>query len=249
MGDPAASGDVLSDVATSRVEMNHVEDGKPLFVGKGMLDFVHDRGLLSMSSGPGGPALPGGRMQVRIMGQTGYTGWTFSGGTRWVKDVDTTPRGSDRFIPGLGGPGLQDLLDVLTKSSNKIDKLEREEVRGVSTTHYRARFDSKKLDEYLPKGADPVVEAWIDDAGVVRRVSVPDADGVTVVEYFDFGVDFDVEAPPADEIVSEEEFSKLIVKWCKEQPKDRNNLFCNGIAGEGSSGGEPEPGPIETVEK
>jgi len=248
-GDPDASGDEMSDVVTSRVEVRIVEDGKPLFVGNGMLDFVHDRGLLSISSAPGGPAIPGGRMQLRIMGRTAYAGWTFSGETRWQKEFDTAPRGSDRFIPGLGGPSPQDLLGVLTKSSNEIDELESEEVRGVSATHYRARFDSKRLDEFLPESIEPVVEAWIDDAGVVRRVSVPGSDGVTVVDYFDFGVEIDVDAPPADEIVSEEEFSKLIEKWCREQPNDAQSLFCGVLSGEGSGGGEIEPGPIETVEK
>ena len=188
-------------------------------------------------------------MQLRIMGRMGYTGWTFSGETRWQKEFETTPSRSDRFIPGLGGPSPQDLLRVLTKSSNKIDELESEEVRGVSATHYRARFDPKRFAENLPKSIEPVVEAWIDDAGVARRVSVPGSDGATVVDYFDFGVEVDVEAPPADEIVSEEEFSKLIEKWCRERPKDGHSLFCDAFAAGGSGFGETETDPIETVEK
>jgi len=238
--DTAGSDDV-SDVATSRVSIRVGK--KPLFVGEGTLDFAGDRGELSMSSGPGGPAIPGGRMQVRLFGRTGYTGWTFSGRTSWQKESDTATTGSDRFIPGLGGGKPQDLLSALTKSSKTIEKLEDEKIRGVSATHYR--FEPKSLDEDLPQGANAVVDAWFDQAGVVRRVSVPDPEGPIVADYFDFGVEVDVEAPPADQVISEDEFSKLIEKWCKEQPSERQTLFCGFTAEDSGSGSDP--GPTETV--
>ena len=43
---------------------------------------------------------------------------------------------------------------------------------------------------------------------------------VEVVDLFDFGVPVDVEAPPANEVVSEEEFDKLMEKECAEHCED-----------------------------
>ena len=48
-------------------------------------------------------------------------------------------------MPGPGGTSPDRLLKDLIKSSKKVEKLGSEEIRGVTTTHYRAHLDKTKL--------------------------------------------------------------------------------------------------------
>jgi hypothetical protein len=61
----------------------------------------------------------------------------------------------------------------------------------VDTTRYRGRLDIG--------GVKGTIELWVDDEDVVRKLRQADGDttdGFTRVrEYFDFGVEVDVEAP------------------------------------------------------
>lgn len=92
------------------------------------------------------------------------------------------------------------LVDALDHDA--AEEVGTEELDGVSTTHYRV------------PGDDGDAEVWLDDEGRVRRFSFPlptpddvpegidVADGAVVtVEYFDFGVEVDIEVPPAEDRV------------------------------------------------
>jgi hypothetical protein len=102
--------------------------------------------------------------------------------------------------------------------SDDVENLGREDVRGVSTTHYRASFDLEQVyrsagavtdedafAELLEQYRSTVMttEAWVDDDGLVRRTvtSIPLADGTQEVkaEFFDFGVKVDSSVPSDDE--------------------------------------------------
>lgn len=117
--------------------------------------------------------------------------------------------------------GLQALRGV----SDDAEEVGREDVRGEQTTRYSGTLDAKKalevvqgplrdqLDEVL-KGSDVdrvPFDAWIDDEGRIRRldqtltITNPEAEAqelevVTRLEFYDFGVAVDVEAPPASAV-------------------------------------------------
>jgi hypothetical protein len=136
-----------------------------------------------------------------------------------------------------------------------VDKLGSEEIRGVTTTHYRAHLDKTKAGLGILKDEPGVVDAWIDDQGLPRRIRVPfggENEAAGVFDLFDFGVPVDVEAPPANEIVSEDKMDKLMEKECAtadKAPEDRNPLcalFGVTLVSEPSSG-DIQISPTETV--
>ena len=108
------------------------------------------------------------------------------------------------------------ILASFKQVSGAVEGLGDETVRGVPTRNYRLTLDLERLIETAPpdkraelrreleerKEKTQPVEVWIDDAGLARRIGfVVDGEPVTV-DFFDFGIDVDVEAPPADQVES-----------------------------------------------
>ena len=61
--------------------------------------------------------------------------------------------------------------------------------------------------------------------GLARRIQIPygsDA-GRRSFDLYDFGVEVDIEAPPAEEILSEEEFEKMMEKECSRREATRTH--------------------------
>jgi hypothetical protein len=115
-------------------------------------------------------------------------------------------------------------LQYLRGASDDFEEVGEEEVRGVETTHYRGTIDLHKAVEQLPEnaresferaidliGTDELpLDVWIDGDGMARRMKyeqpLPSAGGEEgamelTMEFFDFGVDVDVEPPPSDEVI------------------------------------------------
>jgi hypothetical protein len=209
------SGDALKDASSSRVEWRLEGKDVPdwaLFRTTGTIDYAHSRGQL-VFEGKSDSA----QARVLLVGRDSYMGAKVGDTVYWVKASRGDTRVADRFLPGPGGTTPDRLLDDLTKASTKVEKLGSEQIRGVTTTHYRAQLDKTKLGVDGNADQPGVVDAWIDDHGLSRRIRVPnggDDDVANVVDLFDFGVSVDVEAPPADDILTEEAFSKLMEKAC-----------------------------------
>jgi hypothetical protein len=114
------------------------------------------------------------------------------------------------------------MLAYLRATSGKIDEIGKEDVRGVETTHYRAKVDLDKVAEQAPPnlrrtfrasiqslkrglGSDQIpVDVWIDEDNLVRRLQehLPVAGGGKIdfsVDFYDFGTPVDISAPPASE--------------------------------------------------
>jgi hypothetical protein len=167
--------------------------------------------------------------EVRVIGRTTYMRWLVENKEYWIKDeVDETSGDPNELLIPFPGSATTP-TDVLTRvllASKEHEELGTEDVRGVQTTHYRARVDIQKLVEQLPANERPndelverwraivPVDVWIDDESRLRRITIsplPDQGrDTTTLELFDYGVDVDVEAPPADELTSQAEFDKLI---------------------------------------
>jgi hypothetical protein len=140
-----------------------------------------------------------------------------TGGKSWMKlDLGALGQGSSGAGGGLGDADPGGTLDAL-RGVGDVERVGTETLRGVETTHYTATIDPQKaLDETpaelrdkVQKGLDelggPVpVDVWIDGDGQTRKIAM-DVDAKagrvsTNIEYYDFGTDVDVSAPPADDV-------------------------------------------------
>jgi hypothetical protein len=247
--DPASldgSNDALEDAGSSRVEMT-ISGGRPdwSYSGEGSMDYVHSRGNFVLTG-----KSPNDEFHLIFDGRNAYSGVKLLGKMRWQKESDYKATGTDRFMPGPGAASPDQVLALLTKLSTKVEKAGVEQVRGVSTTRYRAHLDPKKLGDEEPMvDGDVVADAWVDDHGLVRRLRVPlgsKDEPVSVLEFFDFGTDVDVHVPPADELVSEEEFSTLFDKECRLERGEKREVsqLCVDLMGDsGTSSDSTETMP------
>jgi hypothetical protein len=120
-------------------------------------------------------------------------------------------------------------LDYLRGAADDVTNVGTEDVRGTTTTHYRAVVDLNKAAKLSPAASDAIkstikllgsatqpVDVWVDGEGRVRRMqytvdlsktkaasSVPGAAGTVTftLEVFDFGAPVQATVPAADQIV------------------------------------------------
>ena len=136
-----------------------------------------------------------------LAGEAGGALSSLLDGKQWVKlDLASLGMGADSAIGGglaQADPGgaldlLRDIADVQT--------IGPETVRGVPTTHYRGTTHTAAVP----------VDVWVDGDGQARKIAATvDHVGVKAaieIEYYDFGVKVDVNAPPADDVL---DFSDL----------------------------------------
>jgi hypothetical protein len=249
------SSEELKDAGTSRIEFRLEENSVewPFSVaGVGTIDYAKERGDLVVAvERQKSKDSPSMEMRTVYIGRDTYLVMPYRGKTLWKKNPDYEATGPDRFAPGPGGARPDEVLDLLVKSSKTVEHLGNDEIRGVSADHYRAHIDEKAVgDDYEPKGL--VIDAWIDDDGLLRRIRTPfgGTDGpVEVIDLYDFGVPVEIEAPPADEVISEEEFNKLMERECENSDVARDeNAWCLLFGSDVSrSGGSVEISPTETM--
>jgi hypothetical protein len=115
--------------------------------------------------------------------------------TTWVKvSLDETDS-IQNFSP-------QRLLAMLRDASLQTDRVGEDAVRDVSTVRYRLTVNCRQAEITCPGDTAPV-DVWIDDEGFVRRIELEDDGSPATIEFFDFGVEVDIEAPPADQVADE----------------------------------------------
>jgi hypothetical protein len=114
-------------------------------------------------------------------------------------------------------------LALLEAVGDDVRKLGKEDVRGVSTTHYRGTISvSDQVERLREEGADDLaslsekegaplrVEAWIDAEGLVRRMRLvhaepsEDGDGSKTMDmrmdFIDFGIEPEIDVPDSSEV-------------------------------------------------
>ncbi len=151
------------------------------------------------------------------------------GGKEWLKlDLSEALRGQGvDLLSQVGQSNPTDSLRQLEAVSEDLEEVGEEDVGGVSTTQYEATVDLRRYPDLVPEeqrtateesvaalieltGTEQIpVEVWIDDEGLVRRFSqsysyeAPDTGEVSqsqTIEFYDFGVEVDVELPPASDV-------------------------------------------------
>jgi hypothetical protein len=96
----------------------------------------------------------------------------------------------------------QRLLSMLRTASSETEHIGEQEVRGEATVRYRLTVECESAQ--LSCAGSAPVDVWIGDDGVVRRIALEDDDWTATFEFFDFGTDVDIDAPPADQVVDED---------------------------------------------
>lgn len=233
-GGTAASLDDAADATsaeTARFELEFRISGEPEELNydmqaMGSFDFPNERAVMQVFGDvPFFDASEAAFKEFRLIGTTGYARWLVKGKTYWVRSDESGPSGdaTELLIPLPGTPTTpRDVLARVVAASDETEKLGEEEIRGTKTTHYRARVNVKKLVQQLPPkdrpddadGAEFVpVEVWIDEDSRLRRITTEESvDGgkmTMAVELYDYGVDVDVEPPPEEETITEDEFDEL----------------------------------------
>ena len=121
------------------------------------------------------------------------------------------------------------LVEILRAASGDVETVGTEELRGVTTTHYRATVDLAEYEKLVPRAEreeleslldkavdestveDLPVDVWLDESGLVRKVTMSvtaEQEGTTepvtgaiAFELWDYGEDVEIELPPEDEVV------------------------------------------------
>ncbi len=115
-----------------------------------------------------------------------------------------------RAEPGVDGDGQRDTFGLVAKalleSVTSATAVGNEEVRGVWTTKFE--IDRGKLVDALElelTGTPAGEFVWLDGDGLIRRYAVAGATGggtaSGTLELYDYGVQEQVEPPPADQVV------------------------------------------------
>jgi hypothetical protein len=211
--DPAASGTITATGAfrfdpplgTMTMDMS----GIPGAAGMGTMEAVVDGTVVYMKF----PAeiaaqLPGGKAWVKLdMATIGdQVGVDFA---QLMQTSQSDPTQALQYLQG---------------ASDDIEEVDEEQVRGVDTTHYRGTVDLRRaaaqyegaqreaLESAIELlGTDStLIDVWIDDDGLARKmhysIDLTKASNGEVgttsytFEMFDFGVEVDVEPPPADQV-------------------------------------------------
>jgi hypothetical protein len=251
--------------SSSRVEMSYtVADGSSHGSMRGAFDYAAERAIVTefefVEDGKriGDESQP---TEVRSVGGVDYVAHEVKGKTYWVKER-AERRATDPYallapIPG-GSHDPSDVFSIVLRASDKITNLGPEEVHGDEATHYRASLDLDKLAESVPaaqrdeflegmkRDAMLPVDVWVDEESRLRRVSIreqleQEAAIVITFDLFDFGVDVDVEPPPADQLITQERLYELtgegsaglgdeeLEALCREEaPKDEADEICEG---------------------
>ncbi len=192
--------------------------------GEGVVDLEAGRGALKLDLGAVGQAFGTGTIDS-ILDRSGiYIRLPVAAATGrpWVKLDFAALAGQAGVNVGSVGQ-LQSAdptqaLKFLEGASSDMEEVGEEKIRGEDTTHYRGTVDLKKAAgeispearvaiESLGSGVVPV-DVWLDDEGRVRKMSFqvdPDGTGPATAtraefEMYDFGVDADVQVPPADQV-------------------------------------------------
>lgn len=202
------------------------------------MDMSSILGALGAAGAPNAPSADDLKVDMVMDGLTMYMRMPFltsqlPAGKSWVSvDASKMMQSSGADLSSLLSRSYADpsqYLDYLTAAGD-LEELGSEDVRGVETRHVRTTVDLKAyletLEPELKKSLAPVVDqfeqmagsmrpvmdAWVDDEGLVRRVgldmgfAVPGASGgdakmAMTMDLFDFGADVAVEVPPAAQVV------------------------------------------------
>jgi hypothetical protein len=201
------------------------ESGPTNVNGEGAVDFVGDRTKLIVPNAEKAEERQIGRAVYVLLPEQAAP---MLGGKQWVKlDLDKVgPKSPDPFNLYAFAP--EQLVTALT-AVRDAHLVGSEPVRDANTTHFTGTLDPRAVAaagvdptfaRYVAaatKGAPMSVDVWLDDTGLIRKLSIPlPPPGATTpappatVELFDFGTaDVSFTPPPADKVASQADLDSL----------------------------------------
>lgn len=101
---------------------------------------------------------------------------------------------------------VSDQLADLTESADMVTVTQAgtAEIDGVATTEYHINDIAGFTDSVDETISELSYSMWVGDDDLIRRVVTDDGWGTIEMNYPNYGVDVDVEAPPADEVAMSE---------------------------------------------
>lgn len=237
-----------TDAGSSRFEMTY---GTPQAFASalqptGVMDYAHHRGRVDY----------GEAMRILFDGDITYLEWPMP----WRKTApwlryETGQEDEDPF--DLQQRLMEDparLLQFLRNASDGIRTVGAEDVRGTATTQLEGTFDFQKVVDNAPpaeraelqdmldflrrdESTTVPFELWVDGNGVARRVRLELGAGMSITtEYYDFGVPVHVTPPPADQIMSQDEFWEEITAHQEDSDCSAGTSDDPGDTSDGSGG-------------
>ncbi|MGZ4677071.1 MAG: hypothetical protein ACXVLO_08320 [Acidimicrobiia bacterium] len=196
---------------------------------RGAVDFTSNSASIVVDVSKLGGGVLSGSMEMRVVDGTMYMNMGALFGAR----ADALLHGKDWVSVDLASMGAQgggqnpaDMLQSL-RGAGSVREVGEDEIDGVSTRHFRADIDVEKAIAKVPAkyrdlaeqgmkalGRSYPVDVWIDGQGRPRRFAVD----ITVagkarveeaIDYSDFGADVSISPPPADQVMSLDEFQRL----------------------------------------
>jgi hypothetical protein len=216
----------------------------------GELDEKGQRGHLIFDSAgiPGAGGAGGPQIEQIIDGRVIYMKMPaltrqLGGDKAWIRlDYDALGKelGIDASSLGQGNNDPRKMLAQLKAVSGEVEKVGSEKVRGIDTTHYKAKIDVRKTPDTLPPDQREAarssverliditgnstypVEIWIDGKDLVRRMRLEYAFDVPsqkdkanfemTMELFDFGTQVNVQPPPSGQVADFRELAKKLAE-------------------------------------
>ena len=237
--DPAASAASTTNAKSAKLvfDTSVADGGRTLHMsGSGTVDFRNQAASMTFDvgdllRGSGLPASAGEKWTIVTQGLVLYMhaptlAQQLPGAKEWLKlDVEAVAK-SQKVDLGqfrqLTQSDPTQMLAYLRATSGKINEVGKEDVRGVETTHYRAKVDLDKVAAQAPPklrrtfrasiqslkrglGTDTIpVDVWVDEENLVRRLQehLSVAGGGKIdfsVDFYDFGTPVSINPPPVSE--------------------------------------------------
>lgn len=180
-----------------------------------------------------------GNLEVRQIGDTVYMKFPFftamlGAETEWISLPAEEQSDATGGLTGASPSNPTSFLDSFANAEGSATEIGAEDVRGISTTHYRVVLDESWQDKLtaeqladlkaqgpLPDASFPM-DLWIDGDGIVHKMTMEmtaedlpeDDDGsfesmTMTFDFYDFGQSVTVEAPPADQVTAFDDLSGL----------------------------------------
>jgi hypothetical protein len=257
---PASEPDVRDVAAKSAADSSRVAisyGGREYFTGE--WDFRKNIGAFSF-----GPSEKTGWDQI-VTAEATYTrvGWfpRRPPGKAWMKwEADDTKLhafGGSLFGYFPSDPGQ---LVALLKAASSVHEVGKGEERGIAVRRFRAELDVSQAVGRLASdqrelaramlrqyelgsdGSIPIAFA-LDGDDRLSRVDLDVAEGERVsLEFFDYGLDVNPKAPPADEVMSKDEAARLFSDSCPQEKEDKaqksasESSVCISVSAENETG-------------
>lgn len=215
----AEAVDETREAGTSRVAI--ADEGKSVSVGEGEVDYAGQRARFSLET-----TYEAGRREQSEIVVIGTEVFMHSEPPviemekRWVRyDTQEDPPALDELVLPLPFIDLSGTSALIRDSEAPVVSLGEQMVRGVEANGYRVTIDLAKAIERAPQAhreelrarlaesAEKTrgLELWVDGSGLVRRVKTTQSHGSLTLDFFDFGLHIDVQAPPEAEVATFEE--------------------------------------------